>query len=250
MANSASGDSLTDRLVRVLESFTPTRTSQSVSEIGRRAALPPSTAHRIVLDLVASGLLERDEVGQVRVGRRLWELATRSSSTLAMREVALPFMERVQARLREHTQLVVLEQDEALCVERLSSPGSGENITEIAGRLPLHAPSSGLVLLASAPEDVRVRVLAAPLRRLAPGTITDPARLVGELREIRARGYSVARGYVSPVSTGVAVPIRKGTGEVVAALSVVLPREANHEPALLELQSAARGIAKALISPK
>ena len=43
MANSTSGDSVTDRLVRVLETFTPTRTVQTAAEIGRRAGLPGST---------------------------------------------------------------------------------------------------------------------------------------------------------------------------------------------------------------
>ena len=44
MANSPSGDSVTDRLLRVLETFTPTRTVQTAAEIGRRAGLPTSTA--------------------------------------------------------------------------------------------------------------------------------------------------------------------------------------------------------------
>ena len=57
MANSTSGDSVTDRLVRVLETFTPTRTVQTAAEIGRRAGLPGSSAHRIVGEQVDAGLL-------------------------------------------------------------------------------------------------------------------------------------------------------------------------------------------------
>ena len=70
MANSPSGDSATDRLVRVLETFTPTRTVQTTAEIGRRARLPSSSAHRIVSELVETGLLERDESRRVRIGMR------------------------------------------------------------------------------------------------------------------------------------------------------------------------------------
>lgn len=123
MANSSSGDSVTDRLVRVLETFTPTRTVQTAAEIGRRAGLPTSTAHRIVGELVASRLLERDEDRRIRIGVRLWELATRSSHALRLRQLAMPAMERVQARVREHTQLAIIEQDEALFLERLSEIG-------------------------------------------------------------------------------------------------------------------------------
>ncbi|WP_102194742.1 IclR family transcriptional regulator [Microbacterium aurantiacum] len=246
MANSPSGDSVTGRLIRVLETFTPTRTVQTAAEIGRRADLPPSSAHRIVGELVAAGLLERDETNGVRVGMRLWELATRSSRALRLRQVALPPMERVQARIREHTQLAILEQDEALFLERLSAPHSGSNVTRIAGRLPLHACSSGLVLLAHADRETRDRALARPLQRLTISTIVDTAVLHRKLDQIRLAGYADAPGYIEEISTGLAVPIRDMTGEVIAALSVVLPREAATEPALAELFTAAREIDRAL----
>jgi DNA-binding IclR family transcriptional regulator len=245
MANSPSGDSMTDRIVRVLETFTAERSMQSASEIGRHAGLPSSTAHRIVDELVAAGLLERDEDRRVHLGMRLWELALRGSTALRLRQAALPHMEAVQALIREHTQLAVLEQDEALFLERLSHPDAGANITRVAGRLPLHASSSGIVLLAHAPGELRDRVLAGPLRAVSPETVTDAARLRRILAEVRRTGVAVAPGWIEAVSTGVAVPIRDA-GEVVAALSVVLPREAPPEPAIAALRAAARDIELAL----
>lgn len=246
MANSSSGDSVTDRLLRVLETFTPTRTVQTSAEIGRRAGLPSSSAHRIVAELVDAGLLERDDERRVRIGMRLWELATRSSHALRLRQAALPSMERVQARIREHTQLAILEQEEALFLERLSGPESGSNVTRIAGRLPLHASSSGLVLLAYADQTLQARVLEQRLSRLTPSTIVDPASLRRKLAEIRTRGHAIAPGYIEEVSTGVAVPLHDETGLVVAALSVVLPRDTPTEPSLAELHRAAREIEQAL----
>lgn len=246
MANSSSGDSSMDRFVRVMETFTATRTVQTAAEIGRRAELPSSTAHRIVGELVETGLLERDDDRRVRVGMRLWELATRSSRALRLRQAALPFMEQVQARIHEHTQLAILEQNEALFLERLSAPRSGSNVTRVAGRLPLHAASSGLVLLAFAPRELQEQILAGPLPPLTKGTITDPGQLRRRLAEIRRLGHAVAPGYVEDVSTGIAVPVRDESRGAVAALSAVLPRNAPIDPALRELLHAARGIERAL----
>ncbi|WP_295829654.1 IclR family transcriptional regulator C-terminal domain-containing protein, partial [uncultured Microbacterium sp.] len=146
----------------------------------------------------------------------------------------------------EHTQLAILEQDEALFLERLSAPDSGANITRVAGRLPLHASSSGLVLLAFAPHDLQERVLAAPLARVTADTIVDPAALRRTLAEIRTLGRVIAPGYVDAVSTGVAVPVRDETGAVIAALSAVLPRDAETQFALVELHRAARDTERAL----
>lgn len=246
MANSPSGDSMTDRLVRILETFTPTRTVQSATQIGRRAGLPSSSAHRLVSELIDAGLLERDESRGVRVGMRLWELATRSSHALRLRQAALPFMERVQARVREHTQLAILEHDDALFLERLSAPASGSNITRVAGRLPLHASSSGLVLLAFGDSALQERVLEGTLAPVTRSTIVEPGALRRKLAEVRALGYVVAPGYVEEVSTGVAVPLRDETATVIAALSVVLPRDAETDFALVELRRAAADIERSL----
>jgi len=242
LANSPSGESVTERIVRVLETFDADRTVQTATEISRRAHLPSSTGHRMVADLLECGLLERDEDQRVRLGMRLWELALRGSHALRLRQAALPLMERVQARLREHTQLAVLENDETLFIERLSHPHAGANITRIAGRLPLHASSSGLVLLAHSPEELRERILAGPLDAVAAGTETDPARLRRDLARIRREGVVVAPGSVEAVSTGVAVPVREGRGPVIAALSVVLPRDAPTGLAVEELRAAAARI--------
>lgn len=245
MANSRSGDSMTERIVRVLDTFTTERTMQTATEIARRAELPVSTAHRIVGDLVTAGLLERDDEGRVRLGMRLWELALRGSSALRLRQAALPHMERVQTLVREHTQLAVLEHEEALFLERLSHPDAGANITRVAGRLPLNASSSGLVLLAFADPTVRERVLSAPLRAVSPETVTDAATLRSLLTSIRRRGFVVAPGSIEAVSTGVAVPVRD-RGEVVAAVSAVLPRDTAPEPAVDALLDAAKAIERDL----
>lgn len=241
MANSRSGESMIERVVRVLDTFSADRTVQTASEIGQRSGLPSSTAHRLVNELAEAGLLERDDEHRVRLGMRLWELALRGSTALRLRQASLPHMEWVQHEIREHTQLAVLEDGEALFVERLSHPDAGANITRVAGRLPLHASSSGLILLAYADPKLREHVLSEPLRSLGPGTITDAQKLRHVLTEIRRTGIVVAPGSIEAVSTGVAVPIREA-GVVIAALSVVLPRNTATEPAQHALITAAQAI--------
>lgn len=248
MANSHTGDSVIDRLVRVLATFDAEHTEQSASDIARRAGLPASTGHRLVADLVASGLLERDEAGRARVGMRLWELATRGSLALGLRQAARPAMERVQSRIRQHTQLGVLDGGHVLFLERLSHPEAGANIARIAGRLPLHASSSGLVLLAAARPEVTEQILAAPLEGLAPETITDPGALRRKLAEVRRLGYANAPGSIEAVSTGIAVPVRD-RGAVVAALGVVLPRGDEDDRVIPVLRAAAAEIELALARP-
>jgi DNA-binding IclR family transcriptional regulator len=84
-------------------------------------------------------------------------------------------------------------------------------------------------------------VLDAPLRRVARETVTGAAELRRILTRIRRDGYVIAPGSIEAVSTGVAVPLRE-EGEVIAALSVVLPRDADAAPTLAPLRKAAAEI--------
>jgi DNA-binding IclR family transcriptional regulator len=248
MANSRSGDSVVSRVVRILATFDNAHRAQTPSAIGRRAGLPRSTTFRLVDELLDAGLLERDGDGGVRIGMHLWELTTRGSHALDLRQAAMPAMGEVQAAIRQHTQLGVLEDGEVLFIERLSGADAGSNVTQIAGRLPLHASSSGLVLLAHAPVELLEHVLSLGLTAMTAETITDPAALRRKLAEVRALDYALAPGSIETVSTGIAVPVRDGV-EVVAALSVVLPRDRDDVTSVVPLlHRASRDITAALAS--
>jgi DNA-binding IclR family transcriptional regulator len=249
MARSASGESVLERAVRILEVFDTDNVAISVTDIAQRAELPLSTASRMIDELIEHRLLRRDPQRRIRIGMRLWELASRASPTRSLRDASMPFLEDLHAVVGHHVQIGVLEGDEVLFIERLSAPGAVINLTRIAGRLPIHASSSGLVLLAHAPAGTQERIASAPLTRFTDKTITDDEVLRVVLAEIRLTGHAICPGFIHPDATGIAVPIRDPSDKVVAALSVIVPRDERaigHIPALV---AAARGIRRALGTP-
>ncbi|WP_206539285.1 IclR family transcriptional regulator [Nocardiopsis halotolerans] len=246
MVRPVNGESVLSRVVRVLEAFDPEHRALRISEVARRAGLHVATASRMVDGLVEHGWLERDPDRRVRVGVRMWELATRSSPALGLREAARPVMEDLHAVVGQHTQLGVLQGEEVLFVERLSARGAVVNITRIAGRLPLYVSSSGLVLLAHAPAPLQERVLAGPLRAHAAETVTDPRRLRSLLAEVRRSGYALARGFIDGETAAVAAPVRDSTGAVAAALSVVVPNDGNAAAVVPAVRTAARSVSRAM----
>ncbi|MBB4934865.1 DNA-binding IclR family transcriptional regulator [Lipingzhangella halophila] len=224
MARSASGESVLERVVRIIEAFEPATPVLTVSEISRSAALPLATTARLVKEMAEHGLLHRDEERRVRIGTRMWELAERASPMQRLRETAVQYMGDLQAAIGHSTQLGVLDGNDVLFVERLSAPESVTNVTQIAGRLPVNASSVGLVLLANAPSEVARRVLRSPLRGYTANTITDEWRLRRELAEVRQRGFAFCPGHIHPDATGIAVPVHRN-GKVVAGLGVVVPND-------------------------
>lgn len=247
MANSSSGESIIHRFVKIVSAFDDTHRSLTVADLARRTDLPARTTYRLVNDLLLEGLLQRERGGQVRIGNRLWELASRSSPMSGLRQAALPFMEDVQSVVQHHTTLGILDGNDVLYIERLVSDSSAVNITRLAGRLPIHGTSSGLVLVAFSPANVQEQLLSRQLTRYTDFTITDPAELRRHLAEIRQRGFAVMAGIIVPESSGIAVPVFGPDNAVVAALSVVVPRQEENVPARVQvLMTAARGISRAL----
>lgn len=240
------GESVLSRAVRILEVFTPDELALTVSEISRRSGLHLATASRLVAELVTHGFLARDADRRVRIGVRLWELGTRASPTLSLRDTAMPFMEGLHDVVGHHVQIGVLDGGEVLFLERLSAPGAIINYTRIAGLLPLHVSSSGLVLLAHGPVELQERVLAGPLRAYTPHTITFPAALRSTLAAVRQQGYAFCPGYFHEDALGIAAPVRDGRGDVMAALSVIVPNDSGATSLVPVVQAAARGMSRAL----
>ncbi len=228
------------RLMRIISSFDHSKPAMSVAVLAKRAGIPLATTHRLVNELVNEGVLRREPDGRIRLGLRLWELASRSSEVLSLRQSALPFMEDVQAVIRQHTQLAVLQDDEVLFVERLSSRDSVVNEAKVAGRLPVHVSSSGMVLLAHSPPQKQEAYL------LRNADTVDAGRLRRDLAGVRQSGYAALAGYVVADTTGIAVPV-PGPQDVIAALGVVVAAGEENIPATVPaLMTAARGIARAV----
>lgn len=244
MANSSSGDSVVERVVRLIAAFPEGVTSLQLTELAERAGLPLSSAHRLVRQLSQQGLLDLGVGGTVRLGLRLWELVNRNSPTLALRQAAMPFMEDIQQVLNQNVNLAILEGWEALFVERLSRRGSVANRARVAGRMPVHISSAGLALMANQPRELQAEYLKH-FRDPAGKVTADVVRHL--LAEAAQQGYAQLAGVVDPDTWGIAVPILDSKRRAVAALGVVVPLAEMRLQALVPaLQTAARGIGRQL----
>ena len=139
---------------------------------------------------------------------------------------------------------------ESVVIEKLSARDAVSTYHRLGGRLPLHASTGGLILLAHADQQLQDAFLSAPLRAYTPDTPTEPAVVRRLLAGVREHGYVICKGYITAHAMGIGVPVRSPRGEIIAALTVAVPlkggRPMTHVPALTV---ASRGISRALTSP-
>jgi DNA-binding IclR family transcriptional regulator len=89
--------------------------------------------------------------------------------------------------------------------------------------MPLHAGSAGKALLAFMPPELVKQIVAKPLEKMTPNTITKRKALLEELEMIRKRGYAVSHSERFEDALGLAAPIFDASGKVVGALNVAGP---------------------------
>ncbi|MEV5750597.1 IclR family transcriptional regulator [Actinoallomurus sp. NPDC052308] len=241
------GASVADRLLGVLSVFTADRPVLSLSDIARRTGLPLPTAYRLVARLVAWGALERAADGRYHIGLRLLEVASLAPRGLALREMAMPYLEDLYEATHENVHLAVRDGLDAVYVERISARSAVRVLSRVGARWPLHATSVGLVLLAYSGRELQEEVCSRPLRAFTPYTVTDPAVLRRTLAEVRRCGCAVSDRQITDDAISLAAPVRGVGGEVVAAVSVVVGAQDARVPALTAtVQVAAGGISRAL----
>ncbi|MBB2936517.1 DNA-binding IclR family transcriptional regulator [Amycolatopsis bartoniae] len=246
--NSASpGQSVSGRLLAVLDCFDVAHPTLTLTEIADRAGLPLSTARRLIAELVAWGGLERLPDGRhFRIGIRLWRIGSLAPRQRVLSEAAFPFMQDLCEATRENVQLAVLDDGEALCVEKISSRQAVPTATLVGGRLPLHATAVGKVLLAFSPPQVWRDLATAGLPALTRNTIVQPGRLASALEAVVEQGIAYSYEEMTLGAVSVAAPIRDASGTVQGALGIVTHSHLRVDQLGPAVRTAALGISRRL----
>jgi DNA-binding IclR family transcriptional regulator len=194
------------------------------ADIARELRVHRSTALRLLGTLERHGMVERDpRTARYRLGRRLPQLASVVTGELDLRTVARPVCERLAAAAGETATLDVLAGDVIVPIEQATAATSVVSVNWLGGRYPVHCTASGKAIAAYASPTVRERLLALPLDRVTPQTVTDREELEAQLEEVRRTGVARTHEELEVGLDAIAAPVFGPGGDVVAALDVSGP---------------------------
>ena len=190
-----------------------------VTEVADRSGLPKSTAARMLTTLVHEGAVEQvPGDSRYRLGPRMATLAAGLTPARSLAAVAHATLASLAASAGEAAGLSVPDGDLVHYIDQVDTPNPVSVRDWTGSRVPLHAVSSGQVLLAFRPPGAIERYLERPLERFTPRTVVDPEALRERLREIRRDGYAWVLEEFDEGIASVAAPIADGSGEVIAAV--------------------------------
>ncbi|HET9083159.1 MAG TPA: IclR family transcriptional regulator [Candidatus Limnocylindrales bacterium] len=191
-----------------------------VTEVAERAVLPKSTAARLLATLVGEGAVEQVPGDtSYRLGPRLVTLGGGYSLVRSVAAVGRPVLQELAAASGEAAGLGVSDGDQIHYIDQVDTPNPVVVRDWTGLRAPLHAVSSGQVLLAFRGQTSIERYLAqGSLERFTPKTLIEPDAIRERLRDVRRRGYAWAIEEFDAGISSVAAPIADDSGEVIAAV--------------------------------
>ncbi len=192
-----------------------------VTEVADRAGLPKSTAARVLATLVGEGAVEQVPGDtSYRLGPRLITLAAGFSLTRSLAAIARPMLIDLAESSGEAAGLAMPDGDLVHYIDQVDTVQPVLVRDWTGARIPLHAVSSGQVLLAFRTPAAIERYLERPMERFTEHTLTDPDSVRERLREVRRHGYNWAMDEFEDGISSIAAPIADASGEVIAAVHV------------------------------
>lgn len=217
-----------ERGLAILSCFSEHRPLLGISDLAREVELNKSTAHRYVATLAALGYLQQDPATRkYRLGLRVIHLGFAAVNSMEISKVATPFLQALSEETGHTSSMAVLDGTDILYIARCRSVrenryGMDLNL-HVGSRLPSYCTSLGKVLLAHQPPERLARLVdRMDLTRRGPNTLTAREALVAALALTRRTGFAVNDEELAAGLRSVAVPVRNGFGEVVAAANLAV----------------------------
>jgi IclR family pca regulon transcriptional regulator len=226
--SAASSQSL-ERGLAILGTFSPDRPALGISELAKRLGLTRSTTHRYVATLAKLGFLDQDETTRkYRLGIRVLDLGFAVLGSLELREIAVPYLQRLTAATGHTSNLAIRDDTDVILIDRIRGRPCRYHHFEfnlhVGSRLPSYCSATGKALLAFLPppelDELLDRVELLPR---GPRTLVSRTALIAELAQVRRTGFAFNDEELESGLRSIAVPVRSRAGTVVAAINLAAP---------------------------
>jgi DNA-binding IclR family transcriptional regulator len=211
-----------DRVVAILDLLGASDYSLSLAEICQRMGLHKSTAHRALMALERTGMIERAPASRYRLGLKLYDMGSRAVEQIDLRSRVHPHLRRLALRVGETVHLGVLHKTRVVYIDKIEPINRRVCISSRTGTSnPVYSTSLGKSILAYLPtEEVAKTVAKIQFTGFTSKTLTSPEELLEALERVRRRGYAVDDEEMEIGTRCVGAPILDATGHPIAAVSI------------------------------
>ena len=219
------GDTPTMRLFSLLEVIASRDQLYSLQGLVDETGLPKPTLHRMLQQLEAGGLLQREDDGRrYSTGVRLRRLAENLLLNNSFHGAQHAVLRRLVEEVGESCNLTALTGDEVVYLDRVETAAPLRFYLHPGSRVPVHCSASGKLFLAQMSPAQRRRLLAhGTLEAFTPKTLTDLDALEQEVVRVRRDGYALDNEEFLPGLLCIAVLVPNPAGRSNLGIAVQAP---------------------------
>lgn len=225
MTSQTSQDGPLDRAFSILEFVAGQLKAVTVADIGKSLDLPLPTAHRLVGNLEARGLVQRAP-GTKRyvVGNALVLLAGKTIGSAFRTARRHAVLLSVAAEIGEQCEIGIVRNNVVAYVDSVRATAPQALQFDPGSSAPLYCTSTGKIYLSLLPAKAREKLVRSfQVKQHTDRTITDPDELLAVLEKTRADGWARTNEEFVKGVVGCAVPILAPDGTLIACLGVSVP---------------------------
>jgi len=211
----------------ILETLSKSESPLGVTELSKQCDLGKSNVHRLLQTLQNLKFVEKTDDNNYRASLRMWELGSHIISSLNLRDIARPLMQKLSSTTNEAVHLSILDRFEVLYVEKIESKEPVRAYTQLGGRAPAYCTATGKAMMAYLDPE-QIKNCYETVTKYTPKTIDDLDRFLVEAERIRERGFAVNRGEWRADIIGLASPILGSDGSVVSSIGLSAPASRLH----------------------
>ncbi|HJW76191.1 MAG TPA: IclR family transcriptional regulator [Thermoleophilia bacterium] len=212
------------RGLSILHLFDVDNREWTVDQMAEQTGLLRMTTYRMVRTLESASFLVRDPAtNRYHLGPAVIAMTYVSDDHFEFVTVARPFLDALVERTGESVTLAIEVDGAPVCVDIVNTTRPFKRQTARGRIIGDVASVHGKIFAAFKSDEEQEEILARPHPRFTPNTVTDPQALAEEFDQVARDGvaFDVEGLYVSTCAVG--APVRDQMGEVVAAISVVMP---------------------------
>nr|WP_296775115.1 IclR family transcriptional regulator [Rhodococcus sp. (in: high G+C Gram-positive bacteria)] len=198
--------------------------SRSLDQLAGELDVHKTTVLRLLRTMEADRFVQHDADHRYVLGSRLFELANRALEQRDVRSIARPHLAALNASTGQTIHLATYEGGEAVYIDKFDAKQSVRMYSRIGRPAALHCTAVGKVLVAAKPRAEQVEIAhRIEYRKFTERTIQSPEHYLAELELVTQQGYAEDHEEHESFVNCVGVPVRDGTGNTVAAVSMSVP---------------------------
>jgi len=207
-------------LLRLLASAGPK--GLPLTEIAARAALPHPSVHRVLHQLCAERLVERNsELKRYRLGPLAFELGVAGSTMYDIRDLCDKGMDSLSLETEDTVYLVMRSGFDAVCMHRREGSFPIRTLVlDVGSRRPLGVGAGGLAVLAAIEEAERAAIIERVGLAFSPFGGLDCTKVTQACERAHEQGMALIINNVNLGVAAVGQPFRDSMGQPIGALSV------------------------------